>query len=54
MADIAKRLQPQDIEALASWLAAQPVPSDSTPASAPRGAQDAAAGCGTAKAPQRP
>ena len=54
MADIAKRLQPQDIEALASWLAAQPVPSDSAPASAPRGAQDAAAGCGTAKAPQRP
>jgi cytochrome c553 len=54
MADIAKRLQPQDIEALASWLAAQPVPSDSAPASASRGAQDAAAGCGTAKAPQRP
>jgi cytochrome c553 len=54
MGDIAKRLQPQDIEALASWLAAQPVPSDSTPTSAPRGAQDAAAGCGTAKAPQRP
>ena len=54
MADIAKRLQAQDIEALASWLAAQPVPADSAPASAPRGAQDAAAGCGTAKAPQRP
>jgi cytochrome c553 len=56
MADIAKRLQPQDIEALASWLAAQAVPAGSAaaPSNAPRGVQDAAVGCGTAKAPQRP
>jgi cytochrome c553 len=68
MADIAKRLQPQDIEALASWLAAQAVPagsagapasasasaSVSASASAPRGALDPAAACGTARAPQRP
>ncbi|MEN9771133.1 MAG: hypothetical protein RLZZ180_2763 [Pseudomonadota bacterium] len=54
MADIAKRLQAQDIEALASWLAAQPVPADSAPANPARGAPDAATACGTAKAPQRP
>ena len=31
MADIAKALEPQDIEAVASWLASQPVPADSQP-----------------------
>nr|WP_236589404.1 c-type cytochrome [Ramlibacter aurantiacus] len=31
MADIARRLQPADLEAVAGWLAAQPVPADAKP-----------------------
>lgn len=32
MAEVAQRLSPQDISALANWLAAQPVPADARPA----------------------
>ena len=39
MADIAKALQPQDIESVAHWLAAQPVPVDSKPV-APNSSRD--------------
>ena len=42
MAQIAQRLQPQDVNALAHWLAAQPVPA-ATPAVAAAGAQADAA-----------
>jgi cytochrome c553 len=54
MADIAKRLQPQDIEALASWLAAQAVPAGSAgaPASAPTSAPTSASASASASAPR--
>lgn len=35
MAEIARRLTPEDLGALASWLAAQPVPAGARPAAAP-------------------
>ncbi len=34
MAQVALRMEPQDIEAVSSWLASQPVPADSRPAPA--------------------
>lgn len=37
MAQIAQRLQPQDVNALAHWLAAQPVPADARAAAAAPG-----------------
>ncbi len=37
MAQIAQRLQPQDVNALAHWLAAQPVPADARTAAAAPG-----------------
>jgi cytochrome c553 len=49
MATVAKALDIQDIEAVSSWLAAQPMPADSRPASAaPPGRTPE---CGTAQAP---
>lgn len=35
MATIANRLSPEDVSAVASWLASQPVPVDASPAAAP-------------------
>ncbi|WP_370643104.1 cytochrome c [Bordetella sp. LUAb4] len=43
MADIARRLEPADVAAVAAWLSAQPVPQGNTPASAVALAQDAMA-----------
>jgi cytochrome c553 len=51
MATVAKALDIQDIEAVSSWLAAQPMPADSRPvAAAPPGRTPE---CGTAPAPTR-
>jgi cytochrome c553 len=50
MATVAKALDIQDIEAVSSWLAAQPIPADSRPvAAAP---PDRTPECGTAQAPR--
>lgn len=38
MAEIAGRLAPEDIEAVSTWLAAQPLPADTRPPSAPAAA----------------
>ncbi|WP_395699161.1 c-type cytochrome [Aquabacterium sp.] len=37
MAQVAQRLRPEDLAAVASWLAAQPVPTGAKPAAAPAG-----------------
>ncbi len=37
MAQVAQRLRPEDLTAVASWLAAQPVPAGAKPAAAPSG-----------------
>jgi cytochrome c553 len=34
MAQVAKQLSPEDLTAVAAWLAAQPLPADTHPASA--------------------
>lgn len=49
MAQIAQRLAPADIAAVASWLAAQPLPADTHPA--PPSGQALPLRCGTAGAP---
>lgn len=49
MAEIAKRLSPEDLGAVTAWLAAQPVPRDAKPAPAPR--KPPALACGTAPLP---
>ncbi|MDE2393956.1 MAG: c-type cytochrome [Burkholderiales bacterium] len=36
MAEVARRLRPQDVSALANWLAAQAPPADARPAAAPK------------------
>jgi cytochrome c553 len=46
MADIARRLSPEDLAAVTGWLAAQPVPRKAAPARAPR--KPPAIACGTA------
>ncbi len=52
MAEVARALNPQDIEAVSSWLAAQPLPADSRPAaSAPN--RPAPTSCGSAAATTR-
>ena len=49
MAEVVKRLPPEDIFAVSSWLASQPLPADTRPAAqAPRPALDAAFRCGSA------
>lgn len=49
MAQVAQRLAPNDIAAVASWLAAQPLPADTHPAAAPL--QPLPLRCGMAPAP---
>jgi len=44
MADIARRLAPQDVAAVSAWLAAQPVPDHGRPAVRPPGAMPARCG----------
>lgn len=46
MADIARRLSPEDLAAVTAWLAAQPVPRNAKPAPAPR--KPPATTCGSA------
>jgi cytochrome c553 len=46
MADIARRLSPEDLAAVAGWLAAQPVPRNAKPAPAPRKPPATACGSG--------
>ena len=49
MAAVVKRLPPNDIIAVSSWLASQPLPADTRPAAqTPRPALDAAFQCGSA------
>ena len=50
MAQIAKRMSPQDVTAVAAWLAAQPLPADPHPATAVPSAQpgDIKLSCGSA------
>jgi cytochrome c553 len=50
MAEIAKRLSPEDLTAVGAWLAAQPLPADAHPApSLPR---EMPLTCGSATAPK--
>ena len=49
MAEIARRLSPEDLSAVTGWLAAQPVPSNAKPAAAPRTTPPVA--CGSAPSP---
>ena len=49
MAQIARRLAPEDLTAVAAWLAAQPLPADTRPASAPSDALSLK--CGSAPLP---
>ena len=51
MADIARRLELRDVEAVAHWLAAQPVPTQNRPA--PATAHPAPLQCGSMAAPGR-
>jgi cytochrome c553 len=52
MAQVAKRLSPEDLSAVAAWLASQPLPADPHPASA--GATKPPLECGSATPPSNP
>lgn len=49
MGEIARKLSPEDLQAVTAWLAAQPVPGGGKPAPAPR--QAPAVSCGSAPLP---
>lgn len=49
MAEVAQRLPPQDLAAVAGWLSSQPLPRDPKPAAAPR--KPPAIACGSAALP---
>jgi cytochrome c553 len=52
MADIAKRLSPEDLTAVAAWLASQPLPADAHPAASLM--HDMPMTCGSAMPPKTP
>ena len=54
MADIARRLSPEDLSAITAWLAAEPLPANTRPAAAARPVQQPAARRGRKAAPTPP